>query len=212
MPSNLHATESSTGAETQGEWIKSLVAARGFPRNGWQQLPPPIAVAVGRPEDATTDEDEEDDAFPPSGSERLVEFGLSVVQLVNNLMAQFGSPPGSASPAKAPSGGSKLPSLGALFDWRKAMPANERSEDAAQRAELPPAPDGDVMPPLDAKTMAHFIAIQAALKPDEAAMARAVAGELGPVELRAWFEDLKKLSVPDAVTKIRSLIGKGVAS
>jgi hypothetical protein len=68
------------------------------------------------------------------------------------------------------------------------------------------------MPPMNPKTMAHFIAIQAALKPAEAAMAREVAGELSPTELRAWFDELQKLSVADAVTKIRALIGKGAAS
>jgi hypothetical protein len=39
---------------------------------------------------------------------------------------------------------------------------------------------------------------------------QAVAQELSPVELRGWFDKLSKLSVPEAVALIRSLIaGKG---
>ena len=42
--------------------------------------------------------------------------------------------------------------------------------------------------------MTHFIAIQSALKPEEAALARQLAAELSPVELRAWFDELSRLS------------------
>ena len=203
-----------TLAETQGELVKSLVAARGFPRNGWVQQPAPTALAVVPPREDDDDEDEED-APPPSGSERLVEFGIGVVEMVNKLLANFGSPQGATNKPKAAGGGFKLPGVAELLDWRKAMPANEKNGEAAQRSELPPAAsveEADAMPPLDPKTMAHFIAIQAALKPDEAAMARAIAGELAPAELRAWFEELRTLSIQDAVAKIRTLIGKGAAS
>ena len=55
--------------------------------------------------------------------------------------------------------------------------------------------------------MSHFIAIQSALVPNEAALARQVAAELSPTELRAWFDELSALSVPDAVAKIRSMLG-----
>ena len=55
--------------------------------------------------------------------------------------------------------------------------------------------------------MSHFIAIQSALAPAEAALARQVAAELSPAELRAWIDELSALSVPDAVAKIRSFIG-----
>jgi hypothetical protein len=49
--------------------------------------------------------------------------------------------------------------------------------------------------------------VQSALTADEAKIARAVAADLGAAELRAWFEELKKLSVPEAVAKVRGLIG-----
>ena len=187
-----------TLAETQGELVKSLVAARGFPRNGWVQQPAPTALAVASPQEEEDDEDEE--APPPSGSERLVEFGIGVVDMVNKLLANFGSPPGATNKPKAAGGGFKLPGVAELLDWRKAAPANQTSQLSEATA------GSEALPPLDPQTMAHFIAIQAALKPDEAGMARAVAGDLRPAELRAWFDDLKKLSVPEAVAKIRAMI------
>jgi hypothetical protein len=59
--------------------------------------------------------------------------------------------------------------------------------------------------------MAHFIAIQSALTPAEAALARQIAGELSPTEMRAWFGELSALSVADAVAKIRTFIEKAQA-
>lgn len=55
--------------------------------------------------------------------------------------------------------------------------------------------------------VAHFVAIQAALHPSEAILVQRVARELEPGELMVWIEDLRRLSVPDAVGKIRELIG-----
>ena len=79
-------------------------------------------------------------------------------------------------------------------------PSASTSSDSATAA-------SDALPPIDPQTMAHFIAIQSVLTPEEAALAREVAGELAPAELRAWFDELSKLSVPDAVVKIRTLVG-----
>jgi hypothetical protein len=104
-------------------------------------------------------------------------------------------------------GKSKL-DVASVLDWRKATPKQPKpiaatSETEPAKSESKPA---DALPPLDPQTMAHFIAIQSALKPEEAALARQVASELAPVELRAWFDELSKLSVPQAVQKIRVLI------
>jgi hypothetical protein len=57
--------------------------------------------------------------------------------------------------------------------------------------------------------------VQSALSPEESALAREVAKELSAPELRAWFDELGKLSVPDAVAKVRKLVsgyGKNGAS
>jgi hypothetical protein len=72
------------------------------------------------------------------------------------------------------------------------------------------------MPPLDPAMIGHFIAIQSALGPEQAALARQLAAELTQLEVRAWLSELSALSVPDAVAKIRSILGgaskKGGAS
>lgn len=93
--------------------------------------------------------------------------------------------------------GKKMPKLETLLDWRK----------ATSRKTAPSKTDTEALPPIDPATMAHFMAVQAALTPEEADIARATAAELAPAELRSWFQELADLSVPDAVAKIRSVIG-----
>ncbi len=163
------------------------------------------------------DEDHEDGDEAPSPLPAGFDLNTIVAQIVPVLVQTLMS-------------GGKLPSLASLLDWRKAtaagsgknvsmkqgnaapvgQPANENAEvspaDTAEDVGDNAAPTPPELPPLDPATMAHFIAIQSALTPDEAALARAVAADLAPAELRAWFDELKKLSVPQAVQKIRVLI------
>jgi hypothetical protein len=65
----------------------------------------------------------------------------------------------------------------------------------------------DELPTLDAATLAHFVAIQGALTFREGMLARALAAELSPAELRTWMTELRQLSVADAAAKIRAVIG-----
>jgi hypothetical protein len=53
--------------------------------------------------------------------------------------------------------------------------------------------------------MGHFLAIQAALTPEEAASIRASASALSQLQLRAALEELSAMSVPEAVARIRAL-------
>lgn len=113
------------------------------------------------------------------------------------------------------SGSVKMPDLASALDWRKAVPkSSPKKSTPTVEASTPKAVSNpaEALPPIEPQMMAHFIAVQSALKPEEAALAREVAGELAPAELRAWFDELGALRVPDAVAKIRSLIGKGGAS
>jgi hypothetical protein len=64
----------------------------------------------------------------------------------------------------------------------------------------------DELPTLDAATIAHFVAIQGALTFREGMLARELAAELSPAELRAWMTELCQLSVADAAARIRSVI------
>jgi hypothetical protein len=114
-------------------------------------------------------------------------------------------------------GNGKMPQLAEVLDWRKAAPTDKPKALKGTKAARPDGPGDaahadvpenatDVLPPIDPQTMAHFIAIQSALKPEEAAMARDVASNLSAHDLHAWFDELKKLTVPQAVQKIRVLI------
>jgi hypothetical protein len=69
------------------------------------------------------------------------------------------------------------------------------------------AESGGELTTLDPATIAHFVAIQGALTPQEAMLARALAAELSPAERRSWLAELRALSVPEAVAKIRSVLG-----
>jgi hypothetical protein len=59
---------------------------------------------------------------------------------------------------------------------------------------------------LSPQLMAHFLAIQAALTPEEGALVRAAAGELSPRDLRAWVDELAALTVPEVVERVRAVI------
>jgi hypothetical protein len=149
-----------------------------------------------------TDEEHSDDEPTAAGG---FDLNALIAQVVPMIVMSLGS------------GKLKVPDLASVVDWRKAAkPAKCPVLDAGAPSTPAPSEKDEPagLPPLAPATMAHFIAVQSALTPEEGALAREVAGELEPAQLRAWFDELSKLSVPDAVQKIRSLIGseKGVAS
>ena len=146
-----------------------------------------------------------------------VDFGVLLGQLAPLLMAALST------------GKLKVP-IGELFDWRKAAqaapsapsktakpaPAIDASKpagstkgegSAAKSTEATSA--GAASAPIPPEKMAHVVAVLAALKPDEAALAREIAAELSASERDAWFAELSALSVPECVAKIRALIHGG---
>ena len=155
----------------------------------------PRELAGGEADDADEDDDDRD---APATSPTFELINTLVAQVVPLVVTSLAS--------------KKMPKLGAILDWRKAAPQ-------AQPAQLPtettasaePADETEELPPLDPKMMSHFIAIQSALTPAEAALARQIAAELSPKEMRAWFAELSALSVPDAVAKIRAFVGQSKA-
>jgi len=142
--------------------------------------------------DADDETEEGEEAHPTA--KPAFDINAIVAQVIPILMTGLGK------------GKVKLPPLAEVMDWRKAAPSKpaKPSESAHVAAAAPT--QADELPPIDPETMAHFIAVQSALKPEEAALAREVASGLGAAELRAWFDELSKLSVPQAVQKIRVLI------
>jgi hypothetical protein len=90
-----------------------------------------------------------------------------------------------------------------------AQRAESSTEGAALESEPTspePAADADELPTLDPAALAHFAAIQGALTFRESMLARTMAAELTPAELRTWLSELGDISVPDAVAKIRSVL------
>ncbi|MFN0246133.1 MAG: hypothetical protein ACKV2T_04445 [Kofleriaceae bacterium] len=139
------------------------------------------------------DDDEDDDASAPPPA---FDLNALVAQIVPMLVMGLAN------------GKAKLPDVASVLDWRKASAASRADKALSKASAVDVVPDNatDVIPPIDPETMTHFIAIQSALKPEEAALAREVAGNLRAAELHAWFDELKKLTVPQAVQKIRVLI------
>jgi hypothetical protein len=157
--------------------------------------------------------DDDDDETPPTPAPVQ---GGDIYTLLGPVVQMFA--------ASLFGGGIKMPGgLGAILDWRKAAPqkqitdksaaetatSDQKAAPAASPAATASTTDSqtDALPPLDPAMMQHFLAIQAALGPNEALLAREVARDLGPAKLRAWFDELGKLSVPDAVARIRELLG-----
>ena len=153
-------------------------------------------------DDDDTDDEDEDERDEPTAVPPGFDLNALVAQLVPVLVTSLMS------------GKMKFPGLAAMFDWRKAAPANETKSEPTAKApndkpKAKPAPEHNApaqVPPLDPAAMAHVIAIQAALEPQEVAYVQEVAKDLSPAELRSWFDELSKLSVPDAVTRVRGLI------
>ena len=162
-------------------------------------------ITSRRPLEIGFDDSEDDDsdvsslvAPPIAGFDLNALVAQIVPVLVTNLM----------------SGKMKLPGLASMFDWRKATAANDVATEPTPATGKPKkltttaatVAEPAALPALDASAMAHVVAIQAALTPKEVAYVQEVARELGPAELRAWFDKLSKLSVPVAVETIRALI------
>jgi hypothetical protein len=155
---------------------------------------PGMAVATANDQDGD-DDDEGDDAAPAAPA---FDFNSMLAQMLPMLFSGFAS------------GKLTMPDLGAVFDWRRATPKADAPTHSAQARPAAPTADAQpktaVPPPLDPTAMAHVIAIQAALEPNEVSYVKEVAKELSPAELRGWFDELSKLTVPQAVAKIRTLI------
>lgn len=160
----------------------------------------PIAAQV-------QDDDEEDDDEPrnAAGSElsQLLQGVLPLVQMVvAQKLGQTSRPTRNARPAPV------------ADDER-----DDEHDDAGDDDELEsdddstPAED-DETPELTPQAMAHFVAIQQRLSPEEAALAQAVAQELSAAEINAWIAQLSSLSVDAGADLIRKTIAhsKGVAS
>jgi hypothetical protein len=155
---------------------------------------PPMAI-----EKATEDEDDsEEDTTEPGEQAPAFDLNALITQAVSVVLTGLSN------------GTLKIPDLGSMLDWRKAArKAKALSDGASAGPNESAASTGEVdvaPPPIDPAVMAHVFAVRKALEPHEAAYVQEVAAELKPDELRGWLGELSKLSVPDAVARVRSLI------
>lgn len=158
-------------------------------------------AGLPRREPRTVEEDDEEDDDEPTTPAPSPTF-----ELITNLVAQV-------IPLVMTGFMGKKIKIGSALDWRKAAAEGQQKREHAPAVEVvastvaePTEEPAEPLPPLDPKTMAHFIAIQSQLKPEEAALAKQIAAELSPAELRAWFDELSKLEVAQAVQKIQVLL------
>lgn len=157
-----------------------------------------------RPGMATEDDGDDVPALAPTGTESALHTMLA--QVVPMLVTGFMS--GGAQ--------GKVPSIAEMLDWRKAAPRPAASRAAEPTPSVTPRPTPEapsatadvepMVPPLDPATMAHFLAVRAALTPEESALAGQIAKALSAAELRALLGELAALSIPEAVARVRTLL------
>jgi hypothetical protein len=75
-------------------------------------------------------------------------------------------------------------------------------------APTPATASGAELPTFDADALAHFRAIEEALTLAERMRANELAAQQPAAELRRWYAELVKLSVPEAVAKIRAELAR----
>ncbi len=185
-------------ADAQADWLKGLASSKGFFRSAATPMLPP-------PEAPRNDQEEEEVEYvepeqPPSLLKQFEPMIAAVVtQVITSLMTG----------SSAGSGGLKETLKDAL-DWQKAAAKGKTEREVIDVSSV--TPTTMELPPISPTEMAHFIAIQSALDAEEAALAREVAAQLSPQELRGWFAELKQLAVPVAVARIRALVAKKPAA
>lgn len=202
-----------TLAEAQGEWIKSLVAARGFPRNGWQTPTPAPALVPPREDDRDEDVDDDDDTNANGNAGKYVEFGVGIMTLVNNLMAQFMPP---KRPDVAAASGAESATSTANFDWRSLLDWRRAAKTKAVSdggSALPPAETPSIqsvlasMPP---SVLGKLMEVRSKLDPDEQARVMAIVAEIPTDELPAITASLEKMSTDEIVSLFRTQLAKQV--
>ncbi len=159
-----------------------------------------LPARPGMATDGQDDEEHEDSAAPDQRTG--LDLGALFAQAAPLLIALA-------------SGKTKVPDFASLFDWKRAAQKGaaarrqtsevaEPSESHEATATAEPTLEAELMS--DPAAMQQLMMIMQALTPEEGALARALAGELSPVERRAWFHELKALEVPEAVQKVRTLL------
>lgn len=204
--------------EAQAELMKSMASSRGFYRNAAPQVivapaqpPPAPALPAARADEANEEEEEDEDGdydeSAPAQND-LVEtlkplVAVAAQQIVTTIMGFTTGGNKSGSGVK----------LSEVLNWNKAsasgkaaraavLEAGEQADETASQEAIPSAKEMLA----DPKVQAHLFAIMTKLTPEEKEIATGLAKELSESEQARWFSQLKRLSVDDAVAKIRALV------
>jgi len=211
----------------------AAVLLRAADNAGMPARPPRLIEASEASDDSTDDEADTEEAPPKaSGLTGLIETVLAAAApaIVSAVVGGKLEIPGgvgalmdcrraspkarAAAAARATSSPGVEPAPGppdpAPVTSAAPPPSGARAPADATRASAPTAtaaePPSDLAT-LDPAALAHFAAIQTALTFREGMLARALAAELTPAELRTWLAELRTLSVAEAVAKIRGVLG-----
>jgi hypothetical protein len=182
-------------AETQADWIKSLVASRGFFRNG--AMPQLAALpAPAQPEEETDDETED---APMSGTDRAMELGLAVVTLINNFMSSR------ATTGSAPKQSGTKFDVKSLFDWRHASKQGEEARASLGPAESAPRfkTPAEAMAALPPDLVRKLFEVRAQLSADEKSQLMQVLSSIPPDELPAIAAQLEPMSTDEVLAMVR---------
>jgi hypothetical protein len=189
-------------AETQADWIKSLVGSRGFFRNSatpqLTALPAPV-----QSEDGT--EDEEEDELLVSSTDRAMELGLAVVTLINNFMTR---PTAVAAPKQE---GAKFDAR-SLFDWQHAARRGEAARAADDATETAPRfnSTAEVMAALPPDLVRKVFEVRGQLTPDEQSQLMQLLSAIPPDEMPAIAAQLEPMSTEEVVAMLRTQLATPV--
>lgn len=184
-------------AETQADWIKSLVGSRGFFRNS--AVPQLAALPAPAQTEHDTEEEEEGDELPVSSTDRAMELGLAVVTLINNFMTR---PAAVAAPKQ---GGAKFDAR-SLFDWQHAARQGEAaraSHGSAETARHFKSP-AEVMAALPPDLVRKLFDVRAQLTADEQSQLMQLLSAIPPDELPSIATQLEPMSTEEVVAMVRT--------
>lgn len=182
-------------AETQADWIKSLVTSRGF---GFRNSAIPQQLSLPAPTHAE-DESEDEEEVPTSSTDRAMELGLAVVTLINSFMSQRSSL-ASASKQVAP----KF-DVRSVLDWRHAAKQGEAGRSMLGATDTPsfktPAEAMAALPP---DVVRKLLEVRAQLTADEQSQLMQLLSAIPPDELPAIAAELEPMSTDKVLAMLRT--------
>ena len=196
--------------ESQADWVKSIGSARGFQRNAAPLLP--------LPEPPHNDEDDDEDDDEPAQNKTIYDvlaplaehWAPSVKPLMSMLAGGAGAKALASGPA-APPGDSSLASkprweLRDLVDLNYAAAKAKAKKEATLAASTTNSLQARVM--TDPKMMAHFLAINSLLAPDEAAQILALGERISEDQQEWLIAQVSGLNPADAAVLLRTTIAE----